>query len=71
MNHRGTSPLPQSSPHIRHLEVQKMQRVEQSSLQEGREELLCFLPREGREGWDECQKLPFGMSQRTGMGRVR
>jgi len=36
------------------------------SSREGREELLCFLPREGR---DERQKLPFGMSQESGMGR--
>lgn len=35
----------------------------------GRKGGADLLSSSARDGWDECQKLPFGMSQEMGMGR--
>lgn len=60
-------------PQIKYLEIQKMHPLSSTSStwafrKEGRS-CFVFFPGKVGDGWDECQKLPFGMSQEIGMGR--
>ena len=60
-------------PQMKYLEIQKMHPFSSRSStrafrKEGRSCFVFFLGKAGN-GWDECQKLPFGMSQEIGMGR--